>query len=90
MTTLAELKSECKRAEKVIKENKSRPKAVHELEFTEGEIEKKVGHREVEAINRPQFSKSQQAVSVHGKVSQSINPDVKGPRSIRFVRLRST
>ncbi|XP_036325534.1 uncharacterized protein LOC118738714 [Rhagoletis pomonella] len=59
METLAELKAECKRAEKVIKENRSRARAINELEV---EPVEQIGENRVEAFDRNQTSRKPQHV----------------------------
>ncbi|XP_017483019.1 PREDICTED: uncharacterized protein LOC108371909 [Rhagoletis zephyria] len=76
METLADLKSECKRAEKVMRDNKNRPKQVNEIDFTEPPCLEKTEDRRVEEIGRMQRKKPQQYVSVQPNVSPSSRPNV--------------
>lgn len=74
--TLAELKNECKRAEKVIRENKSRPRHVNEIDYSETESVDKIEDRKVEEIGRLQRGKPQPSMSVPQNLSSSIRPNV--------------
>lgn len=93
ISTLAELKTECKRAEKVIKENRSRPKPISEVEFDYMKCEASAD-KSVEAIGRAQCNKTQQPVIASKKSSSFVSPDVSAgvqKSSINsFVRPRFT
>ncbi|XP_036345433.1 uncharacterized protein LOC118754652 [Rhagoletis pomonella] len=82
MESLAELKSECRRAEKVMRENRSRSKAVNELNITGVEKSENLDQNYVEAFGRPHHDKPQQPVQARDKLSSSVSPNVQKP-SIR-------